>query len=218
MVGLNPGTAYHFRSKWQRNLEREGGTFDYSYGDSFKSQLPKVVRALKKEYDREAIISVWDKGFLDRGSYARRPCTLTIQFYNRKGYLHCFVNMRSNDVINLLPYDVFHHTSLQTFIASITGLRLGNYYHTCAQYYWPKKRELRGFGEKMLEKLQATTPPQNTHFPWVEPRLSLVNASKTIRSYISHHNFEDIGIPDPYIQGLVNYITTRVTANATSET
>lgn len=120
--------------------------------------------------------------------------------------------MRSNDVINLLPYDVFHHTSLQIFLASILGLELGHYHHTCAQYYWPKKRELRNYGPTLLAKLQDSKPPENTHFPWVEPRKSIAQASRAVRQYVRLSTRgtsidEDLSIPDPYIQSLVDFVT-----------
>lgn len=208
LVGLNPGTAYHFRHKWHTNLNKEGGQFHYSYGDIFKVQLPRVIRALKKEFDREAIISVWESKFLDRDTYNRRPCTLTLHFYNRSGKLHLFANMRSNDVINLLPYDVYHHTALQAFLASIIGLEVGYYHHSCSQYYWPKRREERNFGAKLHLELSQATPTVNTHFPWIEPRKSIALASQAVREFVRGEEPSISSIPDPYVQSLVFYITT----------
>lgn len=47
----------------------------------------------------------------------------------RNSKLDCFVNMRSNDVIWGVPYDVFSFTSLQEILANDLKVDLGTYHH-----------------------------------------------------------------------------------------
>jgi len=156
----NPGYAYLYRASWKNKLEKEGGKFCYCYAEAFANQLPKVIKKLRNKSQREAIITVWDQKYLDEKSYLRRPCTLTLHYLIRDKRLNCFVNMRSNDAINLLPYDVFQHTFLQQYIAAKLGLQLGFYSHTCSHTYYHKRREdpNRNYIERLLlylENLQA---------------------------------------------------------------
>lgn len=154
----NPGNAYHHRPAWRRKLDKEGGVFDYSYGDQYKDQLPGVINLLSRiKGDREAIISVWEpKYLLRRSEFNRRPCTLTLHFFKRGDKLNCHVNMRSNDVVNLLWLDVFHHTFIQKIVAAQLGLQLGYYQHSVSHAYYPKRRELgdRDYFGKLDKKLR----------------------------------------------------------------
>jgi thymidylate synthase len=152
----NPGTAYQFRPNWAKKLKNEEEDFEgfcYSYGDVYNSQLPVIIKRLKKGYS-ECILNIWDDKYLmTRDLYPRRPCTLTIQFMNRNGELDVYVNMRVNDVMNLLPYDVFHHTLLQRYVASETNLKLGSYFHFVPEIYYQKKRDVTGSVKNTITKL-----------------------------------------------------------------
>lgn len=56
-------------------------------------------------------------------------CISTVQFVIRNGALDAITNMRSNDVILGLPYDVFFVTMLQEILSEILFVNLGKYYH-----------------------------------------------------------------------------------------
>ena len=45
----NPGIAYKYRANWRKKLEKEGGEFDYAYGDMYKETLPAVIKILRKQ-------------------------------------------------------------------------------------------------------------------------------------------------------------------------
>jgi len=154
---MNPGFAYKYRPAWKRKLIKEEGTFDYSYGERFKDQLPIAIEQLRKQKTtREAIVSVWGESYLiHQDVFQRRPCTLTLHFLIRGKKLHLFVNMRTNDIINLLPYDVFHHSLLQKYVATKLGLGFGSYHHHADHAYYPKKRERpgRNYFPEMHDKL-----------------------------------------------------------------
>lgn len=163
----NPGHSWKYRVNWAKKLKKEGGLFHYAYGESFLYQLPAVIKQLKKQRtSREAIISIWsDKYLLEQGAFNRRPCTLTLHFMIRNKKLLLFVNMRSNDLINLFPYDVFHHTFIQKYIASKLNLGLGSYHHFTSHMYYPKKREREGreFISRTLAKLDDVLKENRNH-------------------------------------------------------
>lgn len=142
----NPGRAFIYRSNWKKKLDKEGGRFHYSYGELFKDQINGALKELKsRKATREAVMSLWTPKYLLRqADFNRRPCTLTFHFIIREKKLLCFVNMRSNDIINLLPYDIFHHTFIQRWIAYQLGIECGPYYHSATHSYYPKKRESKG--------------------------------------------------------------------------
>ena len=58
------------------------------------------------------------------------PCTLSLQFFVRRGALHLHVSMRSSDIILGLAYDVPAFTIMQEVMANELGLELGHYVHT----------------------------------------------------------------------------------------
>lgn len=95
------------------------------------NQLQNVIRVLTdKPTSRRAVIQLFDATDLD-GHYASIPCTCSLQFLGRDGYLHLFVSMRSNDAYIGLPHDVFAFTMLQELVARSTGMEVGEYKH-CA--------------------------------------------------------------------------------------
>lgn len=105
-----------------------GGTVESSQWSSVRALLQRepstrrAVLSLRREKDVSAPTS-------------DLSCTNTIQFIAREGSLHAFVNMRSNDVIWGVPYDVFLFTALQELMAVELGLQLGSYYHYAASMH-----------------------------------------------------------------------------------
>lgn len=94
------------------------------------NQYEKVRDILKKKSDsRQAVIQI----FLARDltiDTVDVPCTCTMQFTIRKGFLHMLTSMRSNDVFWGLPHDVFAFTMLQEILATDLGVGLGTYKHS----------------------------------------------------------------------------------------
>lgn len=154
-LGPNPGHAWYFRSNWKKKLNAEGGEFCYSYPATFAKQLPSLLKRLRKKQTREAIMNVWQEDHL-LSEHPRTPCTLTLHFLRRDDVLHLFVNMRTNDIINLLPYDWLHHCSLQAYVAACLNLRVGWYYHHADHAYYQKKRAATGNIERVIDELTKT--------------------------------------------------------------
>ena len=153
----NPGTAYKYRPNWNKKLIKEGGRFCYTYGEAYSFQVPKILKKLRSKSEREAIVSVWTPEFLS-GKFERRPCTLSLHFYYIRSKLNCHCYMRTSDVMNLLPYDVFHHTLLQRYLATVLEVDLGSFHFTSSFAYYQKKRDVTGSVKNTLIKLQENTP------------------------------------------------------------
>jgi hypothetical protein len=115
------------RLGWVEALMVIGGTFDadtlravapradhslftgpMAYGPRLRDQLPTLLQKLQEDRTtRQAVAFVGSK--FD-GPTSAQPCTSSISFLQRAGYLHAFVSMRSWDLLTGLPYDlmVFH--------------------------------------------------------------------------------------------------------------
>jgi thymidylate synthase len=93
------------------------------------NQMEEIVSLLtKNSSSRRAVIQIYgSEDFIVK--HKDVPCTCTIQFLLRKGFLHMYVNMRSNDAYRGLPHDVFAFTMLQELVAHGLGARLGRYKH-----------------------------------------------------------------------------------------
>ena len=80
-------------------------------------QLDNVIEELRKDPDsRRAVMHInqpHDLRMAVMSGSKDVPCTLSIQLLIRDRKLHMVVNMRSNDVVWGLPYDVFSFTCLQ---------------------------------------------------------------------------------------------------------
>ncbi|HLD98219.1 MAG TPA: thymidylate synthase [Candidatus Nanoarchaeia archaeon] len=153
----NPGSAWTFRPAWKRKLEKENGEFHYSYGEEYTIQIPHILKKLKLSADREAILTMWKPEYLYIKEMDRRPCTLNIHFFKIQNKLHCSVYMRTVDIMNLLPYDVFHHTMLQRYLASVLGIELGNFNFNASFGYYQKKRDVTGSVQNTLNALSKTS-------------------------------------------------------------
>ena len=129
-----------FYNKRYRNFSDNGITLHGSYGNRIFKQNNKLSckksswevaknKLLEDQDTRQAVISIYDTfrdGVLETKDV---PCTLTLQFMIRNGKLDCFVNMRSNDAIWGIPYDMFSFTTFQELMAQEIGIPVGVYHH-----------------------------------------------------------------------------------------
>jgi len=104
-----------------------------NYGERISQQLPRVMELLAKDNDtRRGVITILrpEDSFISHVQTSLEfPCCETIQLLIRGGKLHMIVNMRSQNVYTILPYDVYNFTSLQIMIAKKMRLEVGKYYH-----------------------------------------------------------------------------------------
>lgn len=110
-------------------------TFSATYGHKIKAQLPLMIKEMKNHRfssSRRAyitILSEHDHEILKVKTTHEFPCTIGLHFLPRGQRLNLIVNMRSNNVYSVLPYDVYNFTKLQIHVAKEMGLQTGKYYH-----------------------------------------------------------------------------------------
>ena len=213
----NPGLAYNYRPAWKRKLAKEEGRFHYAYGECYNTQVPAIIKQLKRQKtSREAIINVWNSNYLEyQPDFNRRPCTLTLHFLIRDKKVNLFVNMRTNDVINLLPFDIFHHTFLQRYVAHVLKLEVGTYYHFASHMYYPKKREREGrnYLEKLIFNLENSNQEQ---YEYLTSRLRSHDLEKdfTMAYPLLYEGVEPVAdFSSDLIGNLVNFILDRPVKN-----
>ena len=122
------------------------------------------------------------------------PCTCTLQFLLRGGYLHLYTTMRSNDVYLGLPHDIFCFTMIQEILARTLSVRLGTYRHFVGSLhlYDKNRREADDF---LSEGWQSTIPMPKMPptDPWPAIRLLLrAESALRIRNILSSSNMPDI--------------------------
>jgi len=93
----------------------DGILFFGAYGPQIRDQLGHVIQTLADDTDsRQAVMTIWRPN--PRAS-KDIPCTISCQFVIRKGYLYCFMNMRSSDAWLGVPYDWFNFSMLSAGVA-----------------------------------------------------------------------------------------------------
>jgi thymidylate synthase len=101
-----------------------------AYGPRIHDQMPRVVTALSRDSEtRQAGVNIWRHDELDDTENRDVPCTLSLYWQVRDGYLEAFTTMRSNDAFLGVPYDITMFTRLQQTIAWALGVGVGEYTH-----------------------------------------------------------------------------------------
>ncbi|ASG19510.1 thymidylate synthase [Nitrospirillum viridazoti] len=179
------------------------------------NQIHEVVGLLKRNVSsRRAVIQLYDSGDL-AGFYKDVPCTCTMQFIVRRGFLHMYVSMRSNDAYKGLPHDVFAFTMIQELIARELGVRLGRYKHAVASLHL-YDTDLKKAEAFMAEDWQTKRmmPPMPMGSQWPSFKLAL-DAEEKIRNGYSV-DVDKINVNDYWkdiIRLLQIYNVTRGTIN-----
>ncbi len=128
----------YYISRYKKYAESDGiiwGAYGPRMFGGEPSQYEVVRDRLKEKPDtRKAVIQLFDRqDILD--DYKDVPCTCTLQFLVRDGFLHLVVHMRSNDVFMGLPHDVFAFTMIQEILANNLDVKLGTYKHMVGSFH-----------------------------------------------------------------------------------
>ena len=121
------------------------------YKEEYIEQARAIISVMgSTNVELAAIFGVDD---LVRAKLPRSPCTLGLHFYCvNKEVLNLQATMRTNDVVNLLIYDVFHHSMLLRWMAAELKMKVGKYQHFSTIAYYQKKREERGYIDRLLKE------------------------------------------------------------------
>jgi len=110
-----------------------GANFEYAYGARIREEgaLDAAVRMLKGDPGtRRAVLPIFLSGDPRRAiGGGEVPCVTQVYLTIEEGSLEMTVFMRSNDVLNAFPSDVYGFRNLQALIAHDLGVDRGKYYH-----------------------------------------------------------------------------------------
>ena len=120
-------------------------SFTEDGGPTFHNQWNSCRKTLVDDHDTRRALLIINQPLHNvkaafRGS-KDVPCTLSLQFFIRADKLHLHTNMRSNDAVWGLTYDLFSFTLLQEMMLNelraggMEDLELGYYYHTAASLH-----------------------------------------------------------------------------------
>ena len=142
-----------------------GGILEGAYGPRLLRMRGSVdqfasIEALLRDrpHSRRAVIQLFNAE--DIATHHKEiPCTTTLQFLLRDGYLHMSVTMRSNDAYFGLPHDVFCFTMIQEMMARRLGVEMGEYYQYAGSMhvYEDKLENMRAYIEEGVH--QTTEMP-----------------------------------------------------------
>jgi thymidylate synthase len=116
-----------------KNFSDDGETLHGAYGVRLRNwhgldQIANIESYLRKlPLTRQAVLTIFDPRLDLVQSTKDIPCNTTLQFFIRDQKLSLVVYVRSQDMILGLPYDMFHWTILQEYLACRLGVKLGDY-------------------------------------------------------------------------------------------
>ncbi len=123
----------------------DGAFYSGAYGPKIVDQLTYICDMLEQDRDtRQAVLTIWRENPRPSRDI---PCTTTLQFMIRDGYLCCFDTMRSSDVWLGWVYDVFNMSMLSGYILLLLRdrakrrgenakkIKLGNLYLTAGSQH-----------------------------------------------------------------------------------
>jgi thymidylate synthase len=154
----------------------DGRTVHGAYGPRLfrmrhHNQVEQVLALLKERpTSRRAVIQVFDSVDL-AAHHTDVPSTCSLQFLVRKGRLHLFTAMRSNDAYLGLPHDIFAFTMLQEIVARALDVDLGTYKHAVGSLHLYKRhrRDARAFlREGWQESIAMPAMPVGDPWPAIE--------------------------------------------------
>lgn len=134
----------HYAPSYSRFLEQDAlGTMraNGGYGLRMRWQFPRLITHILNKFSentRQAVISIYSPDDLGRVT-SDTPCTLTLQFLPRDGFLHMITNMRSNDAWLGMPYDLYCFTRLLILVAASVDLKPGKYHHNVGSMHLYEK-------------------------------------------------------------------------------
>ena len=142
----NPGLSYKYSKNWENRIE-PSGLYSYHYANRLDKQMDEVLS--KKIHSRDKIISVWEKS--DYNLEGRQPCTIIMQpIMEDDNKMSLVVYMRNNDVINILPSDIFIHSTYFKYWATKKGIEYKNLYWVAGVAYYQKKRDVLEFPQRLI--------------------------------------------------------------------
>lgn len=114
-----------------RTIKKLGPIYGVQWRDwGGKDQINELIAALHSNpMGRRHILSAWNVGQID--SMALPPCHVMSQFYvSTNGRLSCQMYQRSADMFLGVPFNIASYALLQSILANILNLEVGDFVHT----------------------------------------------------------------------------------------
>ena len=114
-----------------RTIKKLGPIYGVQWRDwGGKDQIHELIAALHSNpMGRRHILSAWNVGQID--SMALPPCHVMSQFYvSTNGRLSCQMYQRSADMFLGVPFNIASYALLQSILANILNLEVGDFVHT----------------------------------------------------------------------------------------
>ena len=114
-----------------RTIKKLGPIYGVQWRDwGGKDQIHELIAALHSNpMGRRHILSAWNVGQID--SMALPPCHVMSQFYvSTNGRLSCQMYQRSADMFLGVPFNIASYALLQSILANILNLEVGDFIHT----------------------------------------------------------------------------------------
>ena len=181
------------------------------FGIQHLNQIENLIKVLIKEpTKRRAVASIYLPQF-DQHEKSKEevPCTLNLQYLIRENHLQSITYMRSQDVFNVLPYDIFLFTMLQEYILNrlrpeFKDFKLGTYNHFSGSFHVYEKDipEI----EKILENT-TTCDEKMSAMPNKDAEIELKNLNKfeaALRTRTTTKILYDVDVNYPGMFDLLN--------------
>lgn len=98
--------------------------FSYTYGERLVPRLPSLIEKLKAQPEsRRAVISLWADSDYD---IQHPPCWMVLDFLIRGDILHLTAFIRSNDMKQAWPQNMYGLAKLLEYVASGAGVEPGS--------------------------------------------------------------------------------------------
>ena len=130
-----------FMKTYSKRFADEYGNQEDSYGwrwrnHFFYDQLEFVIGLLRHDpTTRQAVLDHWDPD-TDLNTSGAKPCNTHVYFRAKDGILDMTVCNRSNDIIwGLYGANAVHFSVLHEYVATMTGLKVGTYYHISNNFH-----------------------------------------------------------------------------------
>ena len=125
---INPGRAFMEEpERWSPHLVC--GKFTYTYNERLRGNLRELIKLLREQQDtRRAFLPIWrNEDRMRAAGPTDVPCVIGFHFQVTEGYLNLTTIMRSLDIINCLPNDVYLSIRLLEYVAREVGIKIGTF-------------------------------------------------------------------------------------------
>lgn len=129
--------------QFSSDLRKLDGSYGWRlFGPGSNNQIFHLIELIRERGEtRRAVATVYMPDIDSvrepvQGREDEVPCTVALQYLPRADKLNAITYMRSQNVVDILPYDIFILTLLHEFVASSLSMGLGEYHHLAGSFHY----------------------------------------------------------------------------------